>query len=203
MSDCQVSLLVQPSGMRISGDVEEKPPLPSNIDEILASPCPFWPNKKINETHMLVLIPTKVDGKSFTLENLLNLVTNPKSGGHVAQCNFDWGWLQYINHGKQPVKASYWVMMTKDVLPETRRKPFGDQVKLFKNKKTKSISFGGKKGGVPTALEAATCLLMEHLITGIKVYGEKEQTLTRCIEEQPGGHPLGARPLIGWGKTSL
>ena len=145
MSDCQVSLLVQPSGIDILVMSGKSRHCPRTFDEILASPCPFWPNKKINETHMLVFIPTgRLMENLFTLENLLNLVTNPKSGGHVAQCNFDWGWLQ-INHGKQPVKASYWVMMTKDVLPETRRKPFGNQVKLLESKAKRCTLFWWEK----------------------------------------------------------
>ncbi|MGZ6330812.1 MAG: SH3 domain-containing protein, partial [Parachlamydiaceae bacterium] len=36
------------------GDIGEEPPLPNNIQTILSSPCPFWPNKKVEETHLLV-----------------------------------------------------------------------------------------------------------------------------------------------------
>ena len=59
------------------GDVGVEPPLPSNIDEILKSPCPFWPDKTIGQTHLLTLIPETVEGKPFTLNLLNELVQKP------------------------------------------------------------------------------------------------------------------------------
>ena len=62
------------------GDVGVEPPLPSNIDEILNRPCPFWDDKIVGETHLLVLIPKAVGGKPFTLNLLDKLVQKPKKG---------------------------------------------------------------------------------------------------------------------------
>src|SRR3981189_1843179 len=42
------------------GDSGIEPPLPSTIPEILNSRCPFWPDKKVRQTHLLVLIPETV-----------------------------------------------------------------------------------------------------------------------------------------------
>jgi len=62
------------------GDVGVEPPLPPNIHEILQSPCPFFPGKKVGETHLLTLIPKTVNGKSLTLNSLGELVKSPKQG---------------------------------------------------------------------------------------------------------------------------
>ena len=64
------------------GDIGEEPPLPPNICEILASPCPFDPKKTVRETHMLVLVPARVDGEPLTLNHMGELVQAPRGGGH-------------------------------------------------------------------------------------------------------------------------
>ena len=62
------------------GIVGEEPPLPSDIEEILNDPCPFWPNKKVHETHVLCLIPQTVNGKPLNLKSLGELVQKPLQG---------------------------------------------------------------------------------------------------------------------------
>src|ERR1700733_14909271 len=51
------------------GDVGIEPPLPPDIEQILDASCPFWPGKKVKETHLLTLIPQTVNGQSLTLKN--------------------------------------------------------------------------------------------------------------------------------------
>ena len=70
------------------GDIGEEPPLPPNIYEILASPCPFDPKKTVRETHILVLVPATVDGTPLTLNLLGKLVKKPKGGGHATQYDY-------------------------------------------------------------------------------------------------------------------
>ena len=43
------------------GDVGDEPPLPGGIEAILQSPCPYNPEKKLEETHLLTLIPKSVN----------------------------------------------------------------------------------------------------------------------------------------------
>ena len=57
-----------------------EPPLPPDIHQILASPCPIWPGKTIQETHMLTLIPATVNNQPFTLKTLGELIKQPKTG---------------------------------------------------------------------------------------------------------------------------
>lgn len=72
------------------GDVGIELPLPSNIQSILNSPCPIWSNffkkKKVEGTHMLTLIPTKVNGHPLTINSLGKLIKkgfpNAKESGY-------------------------------------------------------------------------------------------------------------------------
>ena len=66
----------------VFGDIGDEPPLPPNIYEILASPCPFDPEKTVRETHMLVLVPARVNGVPLTLNHMDELVQAPRGGGH-------------------------------------------------------------------------------------------------------------------------
>ena len=68
------------------GDIGIEPPLPSNIEDILNEPCSFWPDKKIKETHLLVLIPNTVNGKPFTID--LDIVHWKFDFGHLAKKGF-------------------------------------------------------------------------------------------------------------------
>jgi len=67
-------------GKVVFGDIGVEPPLPQNIHEILHNPCPFWPEKKVKDTHLLVLIPKTVNGQLLTLANLKEWIQKPKQG---------------------------------------------------------------------------------------------------------------------------
>ena len=56
------------------GDIGVEPPLPANIEEILNNFCTFWPDKKVKETHLLTLIPEKINKTPFTLNYLRKLI---------------------------------------------------------------------------------------------------------------------------------
>ena len=64
--------------------------MPSNIHAILTSPCPFDPTKTVRETHLLVLVPARVNGAPLTLNLLGELVKKPKGGGHATQYRDVW-----------------------------------------------------------------------------------------------------------------
>lgn len=66
---------------RYFGNVATEPPLPINIEHILNSSCPFWTGKKVSDTHLLVLIPKTIEGRSFNLNTLEELIQNPREGG--------------------------------------------------------------------------------------------------------------------------
>ena len=158
------------------GEIGVEPPLPQNIHEILNSPCLFWPDKKVSDTHLLVLVPATVNGKPLTLNSLEELIQKPKEG-HKTKYNY------YRDHVKNELgnqsTSSHWVLMTRDVIPESRSKAYEDQKKLVAAYAQKS----GQPYELPTALDAMTCILMEHVQTGIKLYNDNPLTYTRCQEK--------------------
>lgn len=155
------------------GDIGTEPPLPSDIEQILNSECIFWPGKKVRETHLLVLIPNTVNGKAFHLNSLAELIKRPKTGHKTQYRHYS----KYVKQtlGTESVR-SHWVLMTKDVIPDSRRKTYSDQEALVASHEKKSqvpYSF-------PKALDATTAILMEHVQTGTRLYSDSPLTYTRC-----------------------
>ena len=159
---------------RFFGDVGVEPALPKDIVEVLKSPCPYWGGKRIEETHLLVLIPQTVNGRPLTLSTLQELIQHPKGGGSVTQYR---NYNDHVRkeHGDQPVPRSYWALMTKDVLPNSRNKTYGEQQALIKGPYT-----------VPGVLEMATGILMHHVKGGERLYTDSPDTYTRCLEQVYG-----------------
>ena len=165
------------------GDIGQEPPLPNNIQQILSSPCPFWPNKKVEETHMLVLIPVNVNGKPLTVKSLGKLVKAPKQGNASKYSYFDLGKYKAKD---LPVPKSYWVLMTRDVLEGTRSISYAEQTKIVAGFRQKT----GIHYEVPRVLEATVCIFMIHASTGTKLYGDSPFTYTRCQEVYREGWQL-------------
>ncbi len=164
------------------GDVGQVPPLPKDIHKTLKSRCPFRPEETVEKTHMLVLIPKTVNGKPLTLKTLDELVKAPKAG-HATQYRYIWE--KIINeHGDQATAQPHWVLMTKDVVPESRNKSYVDQQALIAEcaKKT-NINYE-----VPCVLDTAICIFMHSISLGERLFTDKPWTYTRCQEKVQGYH---------------
>ena len=163
------------------GDIGQEPPLPPDIHQILTSNCPFWSNKKVEDTHMLVLIPSTVNGKPLTVTSLGELVKAPKQGSPSKYSGL------YLGEYKDPaVPKSYWVLMTKDVLEGTRSKSYSDHRKIVAGFQQKT----GIPYEVPHIIEATVCLFMIHANTGTRLYPDKPATYTSCQEAYDSNYPL-------------
>jgi hypothetical protein len=171
------------------GDVGEEPFLPSNIQQILQSTCPFFPDKKVEETHLLTLIPKTVNGKLLTLNTLEGLVKHPKQGQATKYAHY---WYEIEKqYGSQSLSSSYWVLMTRDVIPESRNKSYDAQKQLLESYRQKAhVPYE-----IPHLLEAAVSILMEYLQTGKRLYSDNPLTLTRC-QERVSRHPHPTWPLF-------
>ena len=140
-----------------------EPPLPKNILDILNAPCSFWPDKKVQETHLLVLIPNTVNEKPFTLNYLKELIKKPKSGYATKYKSY----LPCIRNKLGDMSyPSHWVLMTKDVIHGKRNKLYSKCFNI--------IADHSKKTGIPYELphelDAATSILMHYVKTGEKLY---------------------------------
>jgi hypothetical protein len=142
---------------------------------ILDGPCPFWPSKKVRDTHLLVLIPATVGGVPFTLNRLGELIQHPKNGGHSTKYRF---YPEYtkarIGEGSSP--RSYWVLMTRDVLPGSKNKVHAAQKELV-------ATYASQGYALPSGLEAATAILLHHAREGERLFGDDPWTFTRCQEQ--------------------
>ena len=157
------------------GEVGEAPPLPVHIVDTLNSACPFWPDRKVKDTHLLVLIPATVDGKPFSLNLLRKLVQSPQGGGYSTRYRVYDREVQE-QFGTQPPGHSYWVLMTRDVLEGSRDETYTSQQALV-------AQHAGRTGlyyQLPGVLEAATVILSHYVRSGERLYSDNPCTYTRC-----------------------
>ena len=176
------------------GEVGVAPPLPSDLNEILDSPCPFWPDRLVKDTHLLVLIPSTVDGEAFTLDLLEELVQNPHGDGHHTQYFLYDDEVQQSS-GDVYSSTSYWVLLTRDVLPGSRNKSYEAQQALVA---AQTAHVHHAPYGIPNVLEAATAILSHYVRSGDRLYegflddkSETSSTSTRCtgLLEAASEHP--------------
>ncbi|MEM7382935.1 MAG: hypothetical protein AAF400_01270 [Bacteroidota bacterium] len=170
---------------RYFGDVGAEPALPSDIVEILDSDCPFWPGKQVKDTHLLVLIPERVNGKPLTLDYLGELIKSPRGGGYGAKYR---DYHSYVRNavGHQAPGRSYWVLMTRRLLPESEYKNYDSQCQLVVDHANRT----GLDYELPGALEAAVVLLLHHVRSGERLYSDNPLTYTRCRDKDKDGDPL-------------
>jgi hypothetical protein len=159
------------------GEVGPAPDLPRDMVTILDASCPFWPEKKVKDTHLLVLIPAQVDERPFTLNLLRELIKAPKRGGSKTKYKY-YGSDIKTQFGNNAPASSYWVLLTRDVLPESRYKTYAAQEALVSAHASRTrLSYE-----LPKALEAATAILMHHVCNGERLCGDDPWTYTRCQE---------------------
>jgi F-box associated protein len=143
----------------------EEPSLPRNIDEILKSPCPFWAGKKVEETHVLVLIPGDTKGQPLTLDTFINLLKSKFS--EIDE--------EYICQDAKICVSNekpHWVLMTKDLLSESTNKSFVEDQEL--------VAVGGQgKYQVPGALDVVACVISEYARSKTRLFSDYS---TRCQE---------------------
>ena len=177
----------KPAWERYFGNVGASPQLPSDIEKIMDGACPFWPGNKVRDTHMLVLIPEQVSGKPLTLDYLGKLIELPQGGGHATKYRGDW-YTKYVRPeiGNQVSDSSYWVLMTRDVLPGSRWKSYEAQCALVADHAKRT----GLAYEVPGALESAVVMLLHHVRSGERLYSDNPWTYTRCREKNEAGDPV-------------
>ena len=165
------------------GDIGVEPPLPANIEKILNEPCSFWPDKKVKETHRLVLIPNTVNGKPFTMNYLEELIQKPKSG-HCTKYEI------YSNHAKSAIGdksyPSHWVLMTRDIIPGSRYENYLKCCELIANHRKKT----GVPYELPHLLDATASILTHYVKTGERIYSYDKKAYTYSQDVDKDNDPL-------------
>jgi len=151
------------------GDPGKVPPLPDNIGEILDGPCPFWPEKRVGDTHVLVLLPKDVTRRTvsghlihqpMTLRNLNNMTRSAdNSGGAGVGFRFN-NELIAERYAETRIPESYWFLMTKKPIP-------GGTDEAFQGR---CLEAAGYKS--PTCLEASAAFLLEMIRSKELVFAE-------------------------------
>jgi hypothetical protein len=170
---------------RYFGEVGEEPPLPAYMDEILRSPCPFWPDKAVQDTHLLVLVPSTVDGEAFNLDLLRRLVQHPRGGGHSTQYFLYDSEVQRSLGDAYP-SSPYWILLTRDVLPGSRNKPYTAQQALVA---ARTYDIACPSYEIPRVLEVATAILSHYVRSGERLYeggGDALPSTSTCCAEVLG-----------------
>lgn len=148
------------------GDPGEIPPLPRDIHEVLSSRCPFWPEKTIAETHMLILIPKTVT--RFVDDGYKTVPLTLRTLGVLGLHQID---EKILNEkGEEEIEKSHWILMTKEPLDGSRGISYAEQAQL--------VEAAGYD--IPSCLDAAACILLEHLRSGNYLFSKNPEMFIRC-----------------------
>ena len=158
-----------------------KLPKTQALQEFLLAPCPIYGNegKMAAETHIVVARPKNIlindTLVSFTLTALNKLDTD--SGG--VGCIYVPDILKFENDLSSSLEIEFeWLVMTKDIFPESRNKSYEVQRNLVE----------AKGYQVPGFLDVVTCVLWEIRNSGTRFYTEGRYA--RCHEMIEGYHVI-------------
>ena len=159
---------------------EEFSSLPS--DDFIADCKKFkniFPEKKAKDSLMLVRLPKTLNG-GLTLKSLGELAKKYFSG---SDSGYRYIWSAIVQElGDKSIDKSHWVLMTKDVLPGSRNKSYGEQQKIVAKLAEKSlISYE-----VPETLKSAVCILSQYFSSEIRLFSDNPSTYIRCKEKVQG-----------------
>ncbi len=152
------------------GKIDEVPSLPADIHSILESDCPFFPGKKVRETHILVLIPDQVGEKPLNLPMFNELCKNSAKEIKVENLHPR---VAHLHQQIKPIERSHWGLMTRATLPKSEEvfaKIKSKQERALKEF-FKEIQHRTKKTyHPPTLLEAIICIYSEYFRSGTKLF---------------------------------
>jgi len=103
----------------IGWKVPDEPPLPEDIESELDATCPVFKEEKVRESSVLQLIPETINDKPLTLNNLKKWIKELGIEGFELYIAEDIIKL----YGDTPIGATYWVVMTKTVIPKPPIQP--------------------------------------------------------------------------------
>jgi hypothetical protein len=156
------------------------PPKPKALVDFMEGPCPIYPGKRAKETHIAVPLTKNftriIDGVTVTVPRTLKTLDEfDKASGELG-CRTISKPILKPDVDKPSEIDFQWVVMTQDVLPESRNASCEDQDRL--------VSAKGYQ--MPGFLEVITCILWANRSLGIRLYSNSPLTYTRCYEKVQG-----------------
>lgn len=141
---------------KMLGTLPEKlPPLPENIAEIMGSPCSIYPGKKIEETHVLALIPEESGSLNQFASKISKIYRE-----NTLQFEYSRDEIRE-KYADTPFSPTHWVLMTKDVLPKSKGMAFEDQLTQLSPLVRKS----GMRYQVPTLQQSLVAIMTHRIAT--------------------------------------
>lgn len=148
---------------KFSCQLSDIPKLPKEIFQILDSPCPFWPGKKIEETHFLTFVPGTINNQPYHPNALEKMIDSPVQG---FQSTFDVDVQEkYGRSSEHP----HWILITKEAIPRSENKDYNEQLSLVKVK---------AHYDAPSYLEAVTSIFINYAGSD----NAESSLTTRCKE---------------------
>ena len=147
-------------------------PLPEDIMSILESPCPFFPDSKVGDTHYLTLIPGEMNLRSF--ESLI-LNVKGRRGAKFKDKRYAGCGEAFDRFGDLSSNPEHWALMTKGVIPESREKTWAEQQHVAERYRSQGYE-------IPSVLDASIILLLQTVQGKIHPYVDNPCTYTRCQE---------------------
>lgn len=159
-----------------NADGSSLPLLPKKIQyEILNKACPFWPEKTIGKTHILMLLPETVNGKLLTLKTFGKLLKNKYSPKNIHGFKAISSRL-IEEQSEECIGPSRWVLMTKNLLPHSQNIDYLEQKVIIERMEAK-VSGSYR---IPKVLEAIVCIYAKQLNSETSFFCRE---FTRCQEQ--------------------
>ncbi|PIS02724.1 MAG: hypothetical protein COT85_01450 [Chlamydiae bacterium CG10_big_fil_rev_8_21_14_0_10_42_34] len=159
---------------RLNALPKKIPPLPNHIHHILESKCPIYgdpkkedgTNVKVKDTHVLYLIPKEFKSLNYFEREILKPYgqTNCKDQNPLQFYIFDDN--DRREHGDKPFADTHWVLMSKDVLPDSKNKSWATLTGLVESLARKNcVDYE-----IPTLQEAFAVMMLHKVATGERLY---------------------------------
>jgi hypothetical protein len=155
--------------------------LPKDIFKILNGPCPIFSGKKVRDTHLLFKMPTIINGEPVTITNIGKLLKKsfPKTENGYRYILSD----IVTALGEERVQKAEWILVTKEVLPDSRNKTYSKQKTLVSN----LTNTGQVEYQIPKTIELIVGLFAEYLRSGKRLLNSDTQfTYGRCQDQVQG-----------------
>ncbi|MBF8263707.1 MAG: hypothetical protein HW387_1372 [Parachlamydiales bacterium] len=188
---------------RLNSLPEKIPPLPANIFQILNSRCPIYGDLvkaegkrfrtfvQVKDTHFLALILEGFGNLNRLERDILIPYGRQKYPGGENPLQFRCFWeTARQEHANVPFPDTHWVLMTKDVLPGSRNKPWNEQLALVNALRQKDFV----DYEIPTLQQGVAAITTDMVATGERRYpvGDKLKglvyTYTRVQETTHDWH---------------
>ncbi|HSX38644.1 MAG TPA: hypothetical protein VLE95_07435, partial [Chlamydiales bacterium] len=153
---------------------KEIPPLPKEINEIMDSKCPIYGDQtqadgsylKVKDTHFLALVPKEFGTLNQLQRDILKPYAEREYSDKENPLRFRFTRAAHQAHADAAFPDTHWVLMTKDVLPESRNKSWEEQAALVRELSKESLA----NYQIPTLQQASVAITADMVATGERLY---------------------------------